>query len=213
VCGVDGSRWSEEGVRQAVALAGAGVDLAFVAVATTAGFGRSSRVGRLRAEGAVAAARRVAERAGVHATGLVREAVDPRALLLAEAAGRDLLVLGTRPGSRAGGILLGRTATAAAHHSPCSILLARGQGLSGSLVLGTDGGEASAPAALMAARVARRLGARVTVVRSVDGGSRSPDRHAAAVERITGDPAALRVTRGPATEAILGVAGGRRAPR
>ena len=72
----------------------------------------------------------------------------------------DLLAVGARGSSRAGGIVLGHTAASVVRRAPCSVLIARtrrlGLDFPSSIVVGVDGSRAS----LHALDVARELGAR-----------------------------------------------------
>jgi nucleotide-binding universal stress UspA family protein len=114
------------------------------------------------------------ERAGIAARELgvtaEVEAVDAREAsgrLLEAARDHDLLVVGTSGHSRLGGILIGRTAAAALHRAPVPVLVARrppAAPFPKSILLATDGSSVSRPAVELAAALACRHDARLTVV-------------------------------------------------
>lgn len=93
---------------------------------------------------------------------------DPAATLRTAAADRDLLVVATHRGSRVGGILLGRTATALIHTPAMPTLLARrppaGAEFPLEVVLASDGSAASERAIGLAIRIGRAYGSKLTLV-------------------------------------------------
>lgn len=96
-----------------------------------------------------------------------------------------LLALGSHGHGRAGGVLVGSTATRLLHAAPGAVLLARGTWLRPPrrIAVGVDGSPESGRAHAAAASLAQRLGAELTVV--VAEGKRHVD--AAAVSLLVGD--------------------------
>jgi nucleotide-binding universal stress UspA family protein len=180
LCGVDGSRQSFEAARQAAALATDGALLRLLAVTWETGTGPTATalLSRRRAQEALERARAAAAELGVRAEIETVEAREARARLLEAALDHDLLVVGTSGRSRLGGILIGRAAAAALHRAPVPVLVARrapAAPFPRSILLATDGSSASRLAVELAAALARRHEARLTVVA---GSSRSPaNRH------------------------------------
>ncbi len=127
VCGVDGSRSGAHAVEQAIALAGPGTALAFICVRAGTGEGatRQATISMERADEVVEAAVKQAGAAGIDAAAEILFGRDPQTVLLDEASRSDLLVVASHGGSRAGGILLGSTASAAVHHAQVPVLVAR----------------------------------------------------------------------------------------
>jgi nucleotide-binding universal stress UspA family protein len=171
LCAVNGSRGSAEAARQAIALARPDAALTFIAISYTAGtgLGETAALGAPRAQKALEQSVRLAERAGVSASTRLRKARSTDKTLLAEAARHELLVLGSRGGSRAGGILLGSTATRAAHEAPTALLVARKtdtkwREFPARILLASDGSSGSWAAARATARIARACGSLVEVL-------------------------------------------------
>jgi nucleotide-binding universal stress UspA family protein len=169
LCGVDASRADREAVRQAATIAGPDgqIDLVCVAYATGVGANAQASISTSRAEAALAAARRIAGEAGVPATTrLVRDPDDWSGL--AEAArDHDLLVLGSsHTASRAGGIVLGSTATRALHEATLPVLVTRRAPTEFPcrILLATDGLPPSDHATALAATIAGAHGSTVTVL-------------------------------------------------
>jgi len=169
LCGVDGSRQSFEAARQAAVLAADGAALRLLAVTWEAGVGPTATavLSRRRAAEALERARVTARDLGVVARTEVVSAADAGTRLLAAANGHDLLVLGVSERSRAGGILLGRTAALALHRATVPVLVARrppADPFPESILLATDGSPASRRAVELATALARRHDARLAVV-------------------------------------------------
>jgi nucleotide-binding universal stress UspA family protein len=124
---VDGSRSSQLAAKQAIALAGPATALVFVCVREAMGAGASRRttITAERADAALHEAVKAAREAGVEAAAEILAGHDPRPILLDEAARSDLLVVASHGGSRAGGIALGGTASAAVHRATVPVLVAR----------------------------------------------------------------------------------------
>jgi nucleotide-binding universal stress UspA family protein len=126
VCGVDGSPSALEGVRQAGALASANTTILLIAVTDEWGTGldAGALLSKRRAEEALAQA--TAELA-VSPARVIAQSIygnPPYAMLLDEAARADLLVVGRHSRSRAGGILIGTTATTVLHEAKVPVLVA-----------------------------------------------------------------------------------------
>jgi nucleotide-binding universal stress UspA family protein len=113
--------------QQAIALSGPSTALVFVCVRDIRGAGatRQTSISGERAETALAEAVRAASEAGIDAAAEILPGQDPRSVLLEEASRSDLLVVASHGGSRAGGIALGSTATAAVHRAHVPVLVAR----------------------------------------------------------------------------------------
>jgi nucleotide-binding universal stress UspA family protein len=96
-----------------------------------------------------------------------------------------LVAVGAHPHSRAEGIVVGSTATSLIHDAPCSVLVARAQGIPypRRVAVGVDGSPSSAGAYAAAKHLAERLGADLTVV--VAEGDELLD--LAAVSSVVGD--------------------------
>jgi nucleotide-binding universal stress UspA family protein len=94
---------------------------------------------------------------------------DAAATLLQRAGGHDLVAVGAHIGSRAGGIMLGSVASRMVHEAHVPVLVARrppeGSALPDRVLLATDGSGSSTRAAMLAARIAGRLGSQVLVLR------------------------------------------------
>jgi nucleotide-binding universal stress UspA family protein len=169
VCGVDGSRGSAEAVRQALTLAGSGSHVDFALVEWTTGHGTSAQASVAPARAAVALdeAAHLAAEAGVESATRTVRSNDPASALVELARDADLLVVGATRHSRAGGIVLGRVSTAAAHRSPCDVLIARpephGHPFAERILVGFDGSQPARRAVAIAGEIARRHGSRLTV--------------------------------------------------
>lgn len=175
VCGVDGSRSGRVAAEQAIALCGAGTALSFVCVREARGAGatRQATITTERADSALAEALEAAHDARIDATAEVLPGHDPRSTLVEVSSRADLLVVASHGGSRAGGIALGSTATAAVHRARVPVLVARptpdGTRVTDSILVATDGSPDAARAVDLTARIARAAQARVYVL-SVDPG-------------------------------------------
>jgi nucleotide-binding universal stress UspA family protein len=173
LCGLDGSRSDHLAVEQAIALAGPGTALVFACVRETTGAGasRQARITAERADAALAAAVKAAKEAGVDAACEILPGRDPRPVLLEESSRSDLLVLASHGGSRAGGIALGSTASAAVHRAKVPVLVARqppdGVAFPERILVATDGSPASDRAVELSVRIGHRHRAGVLLL-SVD---------------------------------------------
>jgi nucleotide-binding universal stress UspA family protein len=171
VCAVNGSRGSAEAARQAISLARPDAALAFIAVAysTGSGLAETAGLGERRAREALEEAARWAKRAGVTASTELRKGRSANEILLAEAERHELLVLGSHGGSRAAGIMLGSTATRAAHETSTPLLIARPlaerwRNFPARILLASDGSPGSWAAARAAARIACARGSRIEIL-------------------------------------------------
>ncbi|MGW7681587.1 universal stress protein [Kribbella sp. NPDC054772] len=84
--------------------------------------------------------------------------VDPSHALLKEAVGADLVVVGTRSRSKMSAAVLGSVAIAVASKAPCPVVVVRGTGRAGPIVVGTDGSPDSEDALTFAFEEAARSG-------------------------------------------------------
>jgi nucleotide-binding universal stress UspA family protein len=148
-------------VEQAIALAGPATALVFVCVREGAGAGATRRasITAERATEALDLAVKAAREAGIEAAAEVLPGHDPRPVLLDEASRSDLLVLASHGGSRAGGIALGGTASAAVHRASVPVLVARRppeEAFPGRILVATDGSRDASRAVELTARIAHR---------------------------------------------------------
>ena len=184
VCGIDGSRSSPVAVEQAIALSGPSTALVFVCVREARGAGptRQTTISADRADAALEDAVAVAREAGIDAAAEILLGHDPRSVLLDEASRSDLLVVASQGGSRAGGIALGSTASAAVHRAAVPVLVARrppeGVDFPERVHVSTDGSPDAARAVELTARIGHRHRASVYVL-SVDPGPHGDPAHIA----------------------------------
>lgn len=218
-CGIDGSRSSNVAAEQAIALSGPSTALVFVCVREARGAGatRQATIGAERADTALEEAVEAAREAGIDAAAEIIPGHDPRTLLLEEASRSDLLVVASHGGSRAGGIALGSTASAAVHRAAVPVLVARrppdGIVFPESILVATDGSPDAERAVELTARIGHRHRATVYLL-SVDPGPHgNPSRIAVDAVDLTAalgmEPTVLRTT-GHADERILEAAASER---
>ncbi|HET9738351.1 MAG TPA: universal stress protein [Solirubrobacteraceae bacterium] len=188
LCGVDGSRPSQEAARQAAVLAGEDAALIYVAVSWEQGVGASAvaTLSHKHAQECLRRARDEARELGVRTPiAMEEEGDDPAKRLMELAGGHDLLVLGMRGHSRAGGIMVGSAASAALHRSPVPVLVARrppeGVDFPSRILLASDGTTGSDAATDHAAQLAARFGSHVAMVAAGD--------HEAPVRRVLAEQA------------------------
>lgn len=170
LCGIDGSPAAHEAARQAAVLAGGGsLELVSVTWTTGAGPTRMTVLSDTRARRALEAATGLAAEQGTPVSAELVHAADEAGTMRRLAAGHDLIAVGARSGSRAGGIVLGSVASRMVHEPDAPVLIARrppeGATFPDPILLATDGSASSARAATLTARVAGRLGAAVLVLR------------------------------------------------
>jgi nucleotide-binding universal stress UspA family protein len=127
VCGVDGSRGSVEAARQAIALAKPDGKVQFLTISRQLGngFAAMAALGDSRAQEALQEVTTLAREAGVAAETALRKNGAASQILLGEGRRHDLLVVGSRGGSRASGIFVGSTASQLAHRTDRPLLIAR----------------------------------------------------------------------------------------
>jgi nucleotide-binding universal stress UspA family protein len=172
LCGVDGTPEGLVAVRQALRLQRPNGTLYLAAVANLAkavhagmAAPHAAELMQQEAEAALADARAIAPSAAAKLLD-----GDPVAVLLREAAGATLVVVGSHGRGRAAGMLLGTVATRMLHDAPCSVLIARAardpKTWPRSLAAGVDGSRESAVAFTVVRSVAERLGAPVRAIAS-----------------------------------------------
>ncbi len=203
VCGVDGTRLAYEAVRQAAWLAGSEGRLTLLTVTAVQGSGtyRTAAVAPARAKRALATARRLALSLGAEADTAIDERGPVTDVLLEHAAAHGLLAIGPPPMPRLAHLLVGGTATTAAHLLPASVLIARrppvGTRFGDGIIVSSDGLERSSELVGFATELAQLHGSSLTLLHAIDGASsRHPTRLAAQVEYITqalGDKASVRI--------------------
>jgi nucleotide-binding universal stress UspA family protein len=189
VCGVNASRADAEAVRQAALLSGPEGSLELVCVLTIQGYGPTEQatIAPARAETAMEHALDIAKELGIKPRTRIEHAKSPWHTLAEASAGADLLVLGSRGGSRAGGVMLGSVATEATHRAETPVLVARpapGTPFPERILLASDGLEPSRAAAELALRIARVHGSEITLFTAGDGGT-AEQRHELAEQATT----------------------------
>jgi nucleotide-binding universal stress UspA family protein len=195
VCGIDGSRPSQEAARQAALLTDPGAVLAYVAVSWETGRGLNAQAtmthehAREYLSDALADARAL----GVSAVVLDEHAEDAGRRLIEFSDKQDLLVVGIHGRSRLGGIMVGNVATTALHRAHIPVLVARrppdGVEFPARIVLASDGTPTSDAAVELAARIATRHESQVGLIGARD--HEAPFRpglaeHAAQIQAATG---------------------------
>jgi len=220
LCGVDGSRHAYEAVRQAASLAGAGGHLTLLAVSGVRGEGRhrTAALAPLRARRALDRAEGIAAHAGVSADGEVDEGSPVADILLERARAHGLLAIGPPSMSRVAHLLVGGTATTAAHVLPASILVARrapnGTPFGERILVASDALEHSDQLIEFAIDLAQERNASLILLHVTHGeASHHPTRTARHVERVTsslGDQAVVRIEPGRAHSLIVSTAAAER---
>lgn len=170
LCGIDGSPAADEAARQAAVLArGGSVELVSVTWTTGAGPTRMTALSDTRARHALESATALAAEQQARVSADLVHSADAAGTLLRRAADHDLMVVGARIGSRAGGIMLGSLASRVVHTAKVPVLVARrppeGSAFPDPILLATDGSGSSSRAATLAGRIARRLGSEVLMLR------------------------------------------------
>jgi nucleotide-binding universal stress UspA family protein len=203
LCGVDGTKVAYEAVRQAAWLTGPQGHLTLLAVTAVNGAGRyrTAAIAPARAERALAAAHRLASAAGVEADTAIDERSPVTEVLLEHAAAHGLLAIGPPAMPRIAHLLIGGTATTAAHLLPSSVLVARhpaaGTSFGKEIIVASDALEYSTELVHFATALALRQGSTLTFLHAVVGAeTRHPTRVAAQVEYVThalGERARIRI--------------------
>jgi nucleotide-binding universal stress UspA family protein len=214
LCGVDGSRPSLEAARQAAVLAGSDAALIYTALTWEQGTGATAvaTLSHKRADAALADARDVARERGAAPEIVGHDAQHPAERLAELAGDHDLLVVGIHGHSRAGGILIGSTATALLHRSPVPLLVARAPAgdiaFPERILVANDGSELAHAAATVAAQLAVRHGATVGLVSAYDHGEtpKSLSDVAAIVRMTTGAEPVRFGTSGPPHHVVTAAA-------
>lgn len=174
LCAVDGSRGSAEAVRQAIELIRPDGHVTFVAITDVRGVGanRAANVGEHRAKQSLAGARALARDYGLRCDTELVHAPLAAPELVAREAGHELLAIGSHQETRAGGVMVGSTATALAHRCTGPLLVARPAAtrlpFPQRLVLATDGTRRDAPVAEIAMRIALARDAHIDIVHAAD---------------------------------------------
>jgi nucleotide-binding universal stress UspA family protein len=175
LCAVDGSRGSRAAIHQAVCLCEPGAKLHFVAVHHEVGSGPSAQadLSEMHARAVLDEAASIARGGELETSISLLRGAESSDLLLAEAAGHDLLVAGCHGGSRPGGMMLGSTATQLAQHAEVPLLIARrtidADNFPQSALLATDGSDDSLAPARVATRLAKARGSALRLVYVPDG--------------------------------------------
>jgi nucleotide-binding universal stress UspA family protein len=209
LCGVDGSSSSTEAARQAIALAAPATALHFIAVYTSFELGPDYAKATLQE--ALDEASRLAREAGIPATTEMREARYAIDVLIPESEKHDLLVIGIHGKSRAAGILLGSTASEAAHGTRGPLLIARepsgGEEFPRNILLASDGSDGSRAPAEAAAALAAAFDGTLDIVQVDDGkhpeGKSVVDTQVTEISEATGQRPALLRPGGHPTEQIV----------
>lgn len=189
LCAVDGSRGSAEGMHQAIALCGPGTALRFVAIRHDVGVGLSAQadLSEMHARNVLEESTSIAKQAGIEASVSLLRGAPSSDLLLAEASGHDLLVVGCHGGSRLGGIMLGSTASQLAHRAERPLLVARrtvdARHFPQSILLATDGSPGSWAAARIATGLAKAERSELRLVYVPDG--MHPERYREVLKQLT----------------------------
>jgi nucleotide-binding universal stress UspA family protein len=175
LCAIDCSRASFEAATQASVLASGEARLSFVCVASSRGVGLAEQttITSKRADAALAEAVELAKECGAQASAELVHDPNAAETLLREAAGYDLLVVGSHGLSRRAGIMLGSVASTAAHRASTPVLIARRppreDGFPKDLLVASDGSPGSQRAVEAAARIARRHGSSLLFFHAADG--------------------------------------------
>jgi nucleotide-binding universal stress UspA family protein len=216
LCGVRDERRSQEAARQAVALAMGGGMVDFVAISGrpepgVAGIPLSPE----RAELALADARAAAAQADVRVTTRRIDDPSPARRLLELSAEHDLLVVGGhRHRSRVEAMVLGETAGVVLHRAAIPVLVARaydtGAGTPAHVLAATSARRDDRDTVRIAAELAHRHGARLTVLHVSDRASweerRELEGQAVAARALGGQDAVLLVEPGRPVQGILEIA-------
>jgi nucleotide-binding universal stress UspA family protein len=215
LCGINGSRWSSEAALQAALIAGPAGELTLLAVTHERGVGASVQAvfNRRHAREVLERTRRALPDGAPAPTLRTVADEDTAGGLLAAAAEHDLLVVGGREHSRTLGILLGSIATAAVHRASVPVLVARTAPgpapFPREILLATDGSPEADAATDVAARLATRHVAHVTI--AACGTAPVVRRRVAeavtTIETATGVEPVVLDEPGSVPEAITGAAG------
>jgi nucleotide-binding universal stress UspA family protein len=221
LCAIDGSRGSRAAIHQAVCLGGPGARLHFVAIHHEVGSGLSAQadLSEMHARAVLDEAVSIAHASELETSISLLRGAESGDLLLAEAAGHDLLVAGCHGGSHPGGITLGNTAAQLAQHAEVPLLVARrtidSDNFPQSVLLATDGSSGSLAPARAATRLAKARGSALRLVYAPDG--RRAERYRevlkqqALIELVTGSSPKIAEDSGHVADRICEEAKGYRA--
>jgi len=218
LCGVNGSRASYEAVRQAAVLAGPRGRLSLVAITALRGAGSqcTASIAPGRAARALAHARRLAVEAGVEDVAVGIDDGSPVVeTLLGRARTHGLLAVGAPLMPRFAHVLVGGTASEAAHLLPTSLLVARRPPAAGRfgerMLVASDGSARSDALVDFAIALAAERDATLMLLHAAHGETRPhPVAIAAQVERLVaalGDRACVRIESGRPRTLIIDAAG------
>lgn len=210
LCGVDGSRPSLEAARQAAILAGSDTALTYAAVTWEQGKGltATATLSRKHAQDALHRARDDARELGAVPELVEDDGQHAAERLIELCHGHELIVVGIHGHSRAGGIMIGSTATALLHRSPIPVLVARRPAgdieFPDRILVANDGSARAHEAARIAAKLALRHGAALALVSAYDhGGTPRSLSEVAATVRIAAGVEPVRFGQGgPAARVV-----------
>jgi nucleotide-binding universal stress UspA family protein len=160
LCGVDGSPSALEAVHQAAVLAGPGAELDLVCVRYASGYGPNAQatIGQSRAIAALDEARKSVKETGAVCNATVIRSAERADALIERLPGHDLVAVGPHVRSRAGGIMLGSTASTLVHRSPTPVFLPRrpqdGDWRPRTMLVASDGTPGATGALDLATRIA-----------------------------------------------------------
>lgn len=221
LCAIDGSRGSRAAIHQAVCLSEPGAKLRFVAVHHEIGSGRCAQadLSEMHARAILDEAASIGRGSELETSVSLLRGAETGDLLLAEAAGHDLLVVGCHNGSRPGGMKFGGTATQLAQYAEVPLLIARRSievdNFPQSVLLATDGSDGSLAPARVATRLAKTRGSALRLAYVPDG--RRAERYRevlkqqALIELITGSSPKIAEESGHVADRICDEAEGYRA--
>jgi len=221
LCAIDGSRGSRVAIHQTICLWEPGARLCFAAVVDQVGSGLSAQadLSEMHARTVLEEAASIARGPKIKASVALLRGAKTSDLLLAEAAGHDLLVVGCHGGSRPGGMMLGSTATQLAHRAEIPLLIARrtvnGESFPQSVLLATDGSDGAWAAARVTTRLAKSRDSELRLAYVPDG--RPTERYRevlkqlAVIEKVTGRSSAIADSPGHIAARICEAAKGQQA--
>ena len=164
VCVVEPSPATDVAIAQAIAIAGRDSRVLFVATWYGRGDAQAASAASVEAQERVEQAVDRARAAGVRADWQLVHAPTVAEGLGVFTPRQELIVTGAHTHARVTGIVLGETATELVHRSPIPVLVARERPLEDGVLAATRARPADRPALTVAARIAARTGAELTVV-------------------------------------------------
>lgn len=218
LCGVDGSPSALEAVRQAALLASPGGQLDLVCVRHAQGYGPNAQetISESRARAALDGACEAARDLGVAGSCLLVSSPRRAETLIEHLPGHDLVAVGPHVRSRAGGIMLGSTASTLLHRSTVPVLAARRNAgeeewYPRTVIAASDGSAQAAAAMDLVGRIAASH-ASFVLLASVGRDLKDADSRralaaqAAGIEEACGREVVLLTPEGDAHEQILALA-------